>query len=220
MKTSMAVLLTILVMLGLAGGGYYYLSKQSTTDKATLQTQIDDLTAKLATEKTASTAATAVDTSSWKTYTNSAYGFSLKYPSNWKLTERKIDANNPEQIAYIEYRTSSTDGYLNAGGAGVDIVYKKAQNPTALQESDYSKSLNAGETATKTKADTIINGVNVPTFTKIVTKANEGLPSNSMSYYFSKGTDTIKLILTVVTEGSSKTESIADTIASSFQFTK
>lgn len=87
MKTFWAVFITAVVILGLAGGGYYYLNKQQTKEKNDLQAQINSLTEQLAADE--STTATADETADWKTYTSqSDYLLTFQYPSNWQASSR------------------------------------------------------------------------------------------------------------------------------------
>jgi len=78
MKTWLLVLMTVIATGGLVGGGtYYYFNKKANRDTATLQTQLDELKAPAA-------ATTVVDeTADWKTYVNTTYGYSIKYPTNF-----------------------------------------------------------------------------------------------------------------------------------------
>lgn len=115
MKTGWAVVLTVVIMAALAGGGYYYLNKQNTADKATLQSQIDDLNTKLVAEKKASTAATTADaTANWKIYTDKTLGFTLKYPSSFAISESGSGKGTSGQnyLSISVDKISSLDGPL------------------------------------------------------------------------------------------------------------
>jgi hypothetical protein len=93
------LLITVSVVIltaGLFGGGVWYFMDQSDkkTKKAnedeiaSLQKQINDLKADTTTtEKPTSGNTTTEETTSWKTYNNTVYSYSLKYPSSWTLTE-------------------------------------------------------------------------------------------------------------------------------------
>ncbi|MEI7791997.1 MAG: hypothetical protein WCI57_00735 [Candidatus Berkelbacteria bacterium] len=113
MKPIWTILITVVATAAVVGGGTYYLiNKSADKDKSHLQAQIDDLNAKVtsatkAPSKTvasgttvnsgatvstgttvtsgAATTGTAVanPTASWKTYTNSTYNFSFKYPATF-----------------------------------------------------------------------------------------------------------------------------------------
>ncbi|MDO8444388.1 MAG: hypothetical protein Q7S80_02705 [bacterium] len=81
MSTWLKYALLIIITVGIVGGGtYYMLNKNATTDKKNLQTQIDDLNKKI-TE--ANTVLTAAQTAGWKTYTDTTYNYSFKYPNTW-----------------------------------------------------------------------------------------------------------------------------------------
>lgn len=54
------------------------------------------------------------DTSTWKTYTNTTYNFSVKYPSNLNLTPQEVDI----QKNYQEYVNKCNNGtYDGCGGS-------------------------------------------------------------------------------------------------------
>lgn len=42
-----------------------------------------------------------VNTTSWKTYTNSKYGFEFEYPSNWALQETPLKITDPTNAYFI-----------------------------------------------------------------------------------------------------------------------
>jgi len=95
MSTVWKIVISVMATLAVAGGGtYYYMNQKATSEKDELQSQIDELSSQLedlqakattAASNESSTPApnspTTDETSDWKTYTNSTYGFSFKYPS-------------------------------------------------------------------------------------------------------------------------------------------
>lgn len=94
MKPIWTILITVVATAAIAGSGTYYLANKSADkDKSDLQAQIDDLSAKVSGTTVTSgdavtSGATVVDeTASWKTYANTTYGFSLKYPESWTKEE-------------------------------------------------------------------------------------------------------------------------------------
>ena len=126
MKSLWVILISVLVTGGLVGGGtYYFINLQSTKDKDALEAQVNGLNSKIAdTEKlladslaTAETAAVATSaTASWKTYTSTNYGFSLKYPKDWTVSE---PINNS-----IALRSATTNQWYteNANNSAVDGI--------------------------------------------------------------------------------------------------
>ncbi len=86
------VLITVFVMLlitaGAVAGVWYYMDKQSDNDKAELQSQINELRSSVDNDISEETTETEDDEAAdWKNYTNTYQSFSLKYPSDWTLTE-------------------------------------------------------------------------------------------------------------------------------------
>lgn len=85
MKTWLLVLMTVVVTGGLVGGGtYYYFNKKADKDIAALQKQIDTLRTEAGAE--VETVAVADATADWKTFNNTKYGYSFKYPKEVVLS--------------------------------------------------------------------------------------------------------------------------------------
>lgn len=97
------VLITVTVMLGLAGAGYYYLSSKHKKDITTLKDRLALLEGELAYLKKSSTAAsssTASTSSSLKTYTNKTYGYSFQYPAADSLIDYMYDTQTATKVDY------------------------------------------------------------------------------------------------------------------------
>lgn len=62
------------LILGAIGGYYYSKNKEGKTTTSTVT-------------PTSTSTTTSDETASWKTYTNSKYGYSIKYPTNWAYRE-------------------------------------------------------------------------------------------------------------------------------------
>ena len=101
MSKSLSVLITIIIMIVLAGIGYYFLNQNFQNQKDDLQAQITDLQNQVKTSE--STPTSAVDTSDWKTYTNTKFGYVFKYPSDYTLD------NPSESTEYEGMSNSDTD---------------------------------------------------------------------------------------------------------------
>lgn len=116
-----AILITLVIMLGLAGGAYYYFNQKFTNDKKSLQSQIDDLNKQIADLKKAATATTSTSstsstaTTSANTYTDKTYNFTLTFNTKWagwKIKTAHIDGS--VITYYFEVPTSDTSNYGNA----------------------------------------------------------------------------------------------------------
>lgn len=113
MKSFWKITFTVLITGAIVGGStYYYINSKAKQDKNELQAQIDDLNVKLTTTEQsltdAQTAATvAGETADWKTYTNSRYGYSIKYPENWHVnstsSEEDFSKRGSEDTGGIKY---------------------------------------------------------------------------------------------------------------------
>lgn len=108
-STILAVELTISIMLGLAAVGWNFLDRQHSAEVANLKNQIHNLehsVNKLEIDSailsdTGSTSSTSTKTPAspdttvvWKTYTNSTYKFSFRYPADWNITESAENFND------------------------------------------------------------------------------------------------------------------------------
>lgn len=88
-------------------------------------------------------------TTGWKTYTNTKYGYSLKYPTNYKIVVQSTDENvywtdsSDETVLVVKYRLDSVDGSLRTwfdttpagditldGRAGKKFEYKYCDGPS------------------------------------------------------------------------------------------
>jgi cytoskeletal protein RodZ len=120
-------IIAIVIVIGLAFGGWYVMQKQDDNKKNdTNQTNSQDDTQKDA-EKD-DTEPIADPTEGWKAYQNSSYGISFKYPTEWNIeevpgepdssgirTEHSINLKLNENIKYsqtiaIEVRGTNIDG--------------------------------------------------------------------------------------------------------------
>lgn len=118
MKIAISIFVTIIVV---GGGVYYFMNRQATDDKAGLQTQIDSLNKQVTDLKTTttSTATTTIpvatdETASWKTYTNSTYGFSVKYPADW--TTKEAGGSNYDKSVVSLASPETTAAFQAANG--------------------------------------------------------------------------------------------------------
>ncbi|TSC92370.1 MAG: hypothetical protein CEN89_735 [Candidatus Berkelbacteria bacterium Licking1014_7] len=93
MSTGMVIGIAVIVAIVFGGGAYAYVNNKATKEKDDLNAQITELQSQVSsaaiatTTPSSTTSATADATANWKTYTNSTYGFSFKYPSDWTATE-------------------------------------------------------------------------------------------------------------------------------------
>jgi len=162
MKTIWIVLISFVATAIVVGGGtYYYINHRATTDKNNLQAQINTLNSKLtaagksladtqaANQAAASTAAATVSTdptANWKTYTNTTYNYSIKYPSNLILSEY-----SKEGVGF--YQTAPSSGYEVAAYVSISVI--------KLGDQTFAQYL-ASETASSSRnsiTDATVNGL-------------------------------------------------------------
>lgn len=95
------ILLIILVAIAFGGAGYLYGINAGKT--LTSATKTVTATASATSSKTAvaSATSTADVTASWKTYSNTKYGYSVKYPASAKYTEISPTGTSGPDLGYI-----------------------------------------------------------------------------------------------------------------------
>ena len=171
-KVFVAVIITLIIA---GGGGWYganYFADKKLSDKddqiASTQKALDATNAKLKTATaTTSTTKTIDATADWKTYTNSTYGFSFKYPSDWTLKTGSADSllsinlssainevngkcrtsgcdlpntmllNVFSNITALDTQSTSIKGYLDKKAALADPVYTSVTATTIGNISGY-----------------------------------------------------------------------------------
>lgn len=137
-SAGMVTIIVIIVAIIFGGGAYAYVNNKATKEKKDLNAQITQLQSQVAASETTATtttttpssttsATTTADvTASWKTYANTKYGFSFKYPDSWTSGAQSNNANN------IYFGTSGGDSTIpNSGDFMVAIGSSVAPtNPT------------------------------------------------------------------------------------------
>ena len=138
------VVLIIVVLIGVAFAAWYYLmgpGKKVATSTTTATTTPATTTTPSTTTTTTTTTPATTATADWLTYTNSAYGFSFKYPKDYSVTE---DQKNGTVI--INYPT---------GGLSRGMTIYNIKNSNINDEYNKLK-ISAGYTVT---ADKTIDGI-------------------------------------------------------------
>jgi len=156
-----AVVITVLVMIIIAGAGYYLLDQKHRTDKQGLDNQIASLTNQVnslsavtsGSSTVASTGAAAVAKSEWL-YENTTYGFSLTFNSKWEGYKMKLaDISGSTATYYVCVPTTdakwtgSADAYAGTASVFAISVNTKAQWAEAEAEEGGNRSTKIGETA-------------------------------------------------------------------------
>jgi len=128
-------LLIVLVVVILAGGGYFgwnYWNKSKTAGPIIKPILSDDNGF-----NHPASPDTTLSTADWKTYMNDQYGFSFKYPSEWKIYTRENDTNY-KSLLIINANSASAIG---PSGISVSIFqsYKEldSSNKTVTSLKDY-----------------------------------------------------------------------------------
>ncbi|MDO8444387.1 MAG: hypothetical protein Q7S80_02700 [bacterium] len=213
MKTWIKVLMTVIVTGGIVGyGAYYFVNKTATADKKNLQTQIDDLNKKItdantaltAAQATTSTTATTDPTAGWKTYTNSTYGYSFKYPGTVNLTASLENSNN----LAISATAAGVNVFPAGESVGNGIFYVSVPN-IAFTTVAIKNQFGVTKAENITTTATTLDGASC----YIITIQNDS--SVVSKFYFVKNTSGTVLELTVV-----KSSTDAQKILSSFKITK
>lgn len=106
MNKTWSVIISIIITAIVVGGvAYYYLNNKAENEKADLQNQIDELEDQIldlqsksseTNKSDESETATEEETADWETYSNEEYGFSFKYPIDFKVTLNEGLPGGPE----------------------------------------------------------------------------------------------------------------------------
>lgn len=137
--TIILVLVTAALFLGVgfwAGGARNVSSTDDTTATATVSTT---------TTVSASSTSTADITANWKTYTNDTYGFSLKYPSDWAVTDQ-LQAKGKEASVNKDYLK------ISKADASITIYFVPAGWDTLQPEITYQVSLKGSKLTLSNRA--------------------------------------------------------------------
>jgi len=109
------LLIAVVFVLAVGLGGYVYYQQQQ-AKKADMTAGTGVTVASHPKAKVASTTAEVISTSDWKTYSNSAFNISFKYPSTWKIQENVYSAQLHIVVSNIDpsqlQGASSNYGYI------------------------------------------------------------------------------------------------------------
>jgi len=139
---------TIVITAIIIGGGIYYWQNKKLTDSkndlnaqiASLQKQVNDLKTASTTvvttpsTSTSTTTTTADSTADWKTYADSANGFSIKYPGEWLVKQQDGSVRIQNKTGDIY---ASNEGVKNVGkiqGSYVEITVSIKTSSQTLSE--------------------------------------------------------------------------------------
>ncbi|MFA7244150.1 MAG: hypothetical protein WC080_02600 [Patescibacteria group bacterium] len=168
MKPIWIVIITVVVMAALGAGGYYYLNSQYVKEKNDLQSQVDDLNAKINAKSSNSSSSenslssqAVVDTSNWKTLTLPLTNGTLKYPDSWTLTKEADTSGVSTQITtYAINKGGEVYGVINeykisewVKGAGSDEPYQLSASDRVSLLAAVKDLYNAGKLTDNIKND-------------------------------------------------------------------
>jgi hypothetical protein len=189
MKPAWTIIISVVLTLAIIGAaGYFYGYKKVTNEKNNLQSQVNDLDAKVNDLKSAASAPAATtgststaittdtsETANWKTYSNTSYGMTFKYPDTWSFTEKAENYNDARK--YLVMLTGSVTGRsYNAE------VFTSTETPANFVK-DYFGKLEAGPSAISTAT------VASQTVTKFFMAKASTTPGGAAYIMFQKGTN-------------------------------
>lgn len=126
------------------------------------------------------TASDSADTSSWKTYTNTEYGISFKYPVEWKAR-----LNNPSDIVGRDWTIGAYDPTPNAGGLTISGSSKSIDEAYKSEKANYS----SGSSSIKSDVKVNLYGLEG----RKITVENSAVPITYYVYYLDKNGQTITI---------------------------
>lgn len=213
-STGALVTVAVIVTIAFGGGAYAYVSQKAAKEKKALNAQITELQKQSSTSQTATSTASTASTADWKTYTNSDYNYSIKYPSNYYV---KDTCGNDE-------KSNKTYALITKKKLGNDVIdcssYKGLVEMSVLTiqvESDTSTDFSGGSSSTSLE---VIGG---QSWKKYIFQydPNSQLDSsnNSTLLAFTKNGKAY-LINWINSDSKGSHDSSIDGILSTFQFTK
>lgn len=181
MSKVFSVLLTVIVMIVLAGVGYYFLNQSFEDQKADLQKQITDLQSQIKTAQEALTDTSNTDTSNWKTYTNTTLGFTTKYPTNWTLPANLDGADQT-----FATKTSSIVNFYDPDTKSIELAVYKSDSDALTSTVSTFKALFTEPTETSSE----IGDKTATKITGVIASPNQGA-GKSGTYYIVDNSDLI-----------------------------
>ena len=162
-KTWLIVLLGIVLVCAAAGGVYFWQQSVAKKQQAELQSQIDNLKKQVADaeKKVKETEVANVDeTKDWKTYNNTYWSYSIKYPTDYAVfisgncpgTNKTKEDNTSVSVAKVEDRLP----ICNADKFGQMTFYAKSGQPTA--DKDFTSEANEYYSDLR-KTEVTLNGI-------------------------------------------------------------
>jgi hypothetical protein len=221
MNSMWKMVLTVLVTALVIGGGtYWYVNDKATTDKAALQTTIDGLNANVtalnkkvadltpSTTTTPSTPTTTDPTADWKTYANSTYSYSFKYPTNWEVA--KVSPG-PDNEYLLSWQGAYVAGHREDFLASVEVSPKTVSEEVTKEKSDIASPNNSSIELLPSESVTF----NTYSATTVRFK-NKSNGFTYTEYILSHGGKTF--IITGSSDSTAIYEKVAPTIVNSFKF--
>jgi len=177
-----------IISVGAVGGLVYYaMNQQLQKDRESAQKTIQDLQKQIAEMKKASTTTSASTTmpsatnttdatASWKTYTNTTYGFSFKYPADWVITEEAENYGDARKYLISFNRDES----LESGNLYNVEVFNIGKSLAFSFVKSYFGGFESGPSAITTVS------INNNSAVKFFMEKAGMRPSGSVNYLFSK----------------------------------
>ena len=154
------------------------------------------------------------DTSTWKTYANEQYGFSLNYPPNWYKLES--DSHNPNLIVAL----SSNNPPQPTGSYSLNISTLQVKASDKFQ-TEYNFYSNSPFGVKVIKLDATVSGVSpVYAMQVAINNAETPPPKTALYYYFDYKNYSYKIYISVPTTDFDSEAKIVDQILATFKFNK
>lgn len=130
-KGTAAVWVAVVILVALISGGgvWWWQTNKAASEKTALQSQITSLQSQLSQKTTPTTATTTPatttttkdETADWKTYSNTTYNYSIKYPSDWSVLTR-----GDYQVHFLAPTTAKFNPDKEPGQGNIYIVMQKS----------------------------------------------------------------------------------------------
>ncbi len=195
----------VVVVLAVAGGVLFVVSRDNDTANVANSNSNTSIV-----NSSPTNANTGLDTATWKTYSNTAYNYSFRYPEEWTLVDSPIATDPSPTTAEIGFGDPTLSVRLKIASPGSDVCNSLA---TCVQELPYYRTDGATSSGF---ANDVVDGV--PSLTETI-QWPSGDVLIHVTYVYRAGN-----FLTIYSGGTrtsdGQTKPVYDAVVSSLTFTQ
>lgn len=183
-KSTLLPILIGLLLLTLVGiGGYFFVKNQTNQSIVVIPTVIPSI-------PSVPTQVVLDEATNWKTYTNTKYGYSLKYPSDYNIESCHYCTDLPKMEMISIFYALATNNSQGYGFISINIIYPSLEDIRKLNKITIGNNLEAYTETKKSfeyesKYIYFLNGSNVISisYSGIGSSSNINVPLSSLKDY-------------------------------------